>query len=217
MSLYYPTRQPTIAPNIIVRKQRRLPVAGDILVRIGSARGAGRHRGARQISPARRHGRHRRAAGGQAEGRATPAGPPRRQHVRGGRRAGLAPPGAQPSGSAVKSPVAGTLTGYDAATGQATVTPASTNFELQAYIDGVVTEHLPYRGVVIDTPAAVVRGIVGVGGERHGVLQVAVADPAEELMPDQITARYAYAIVLGGGTTTAAKRCAAPWNTTSAR
>jgi hypothetical protein len=36
------------------------------------------------------------------------------------------------------------------------------------------------------------------------VLQVAVADATEELLPDQITARLAYAIVLGGGTTTAA-------------
>lgn len=202
MSLYYPTRQPTIAPNIMVRKQRRLPVAGDILVRIGS-----------RVEP------------DDIVARASIPGTPLTVDVAGP--LGVKPKGGQrllarPVGSTfaagdvlasrrqglarrltVKSPVAGTLTGYDAATGQATVTPASTNFELQAYIDGVVTEHLPYRGVVIDTPAAVVRGIVGVGGERHGVLQVAVADPAEELMPDQISARYAYAIVLGGGTTSA--------------
>jgi hypothetical protein len=56
---------------------------------------------------------------------------------------------------------------------------------------------------VIDTPAAVVRGIVGVGREQHGVLQVAVTDPTEELLPDQITPRFAYGIILGGGTTTA--------------
>jgi hypothetical protein len=202
VSLYYPTRQPTIAPNIMVRKQRRLPVAGDILVRIGS-----------RVEP------------DDIVARAGIPGTPLTVDVAGP--LGVKPKAGQrllarPVGStfaagealasrrqgltkrlSVKSPVGGTLTGYDAATGQATVTPDSTNFELQAYIDGVVTEHLPYRGVVIDTPAAVVRGIVGVGGERHGVLQVAVADPAEELMPDQISARYAYAIVLGGGTTTA--------------
>jgi hypothetical protein len=202
VSVYYPTRQPTIAPNIMVRKQRRLPVAGDILVRIGS-----------RVEP------------DDVVARASIPGTPLTVDVAGP--LGVKPKAAQrllarPTGSTfeagevlasrrqgltkrltVKSPVAGTLTGYDATTGLATVTPASTNFELQAYIDGVVTEHLPYRGVVIDTPAAVVRGIVGVGGERHGVLQVAVADPAEELMPDQISARYAYAIVLGGGTTTA--------------
>ncbi len=42
------------------------------------------------------------------------------------------------------------------------------------------------------------------GGERHGVLQVAVADAAEELLPERVTARLAYSIVLGGGTTSAA-------------
>jgi hypothetical protein len=77
-------------------------------------------------------------------------------------------------------------------------------FELLAGLRGIVTEHIPGRGVVIDTPAAMVRGIVGVGGEQHGVLQVAVAEATEELLPDQISARLSYAIVLGGGTTTAA-------------
>src|SRR4051794_28617464 len=36
MSLYYPTRQPSITPNILVRKERLLPVAGDVLVRTGT-------------------------------------------------------------------------------------------------------------------------------------------------------------------------------------
>jgi hypothetical protein len=57
---------------------------------------------------------------------------------------------------------------------------------------------------MVETPAAVVRGIFGLGGEQHGVLKVAVADETEELLPDQIDARLTYAIVLGGSTTSAA-------------
>ncbi|HUS15547.1 MAG TPA: hypothetical protein VM536_11095 [Chloroflexia bacterium] len=203
MSLYFPTNQPTIAPNIMVRKQRRLPVAGDILVRLGA-----------RVEP------------DDVVARASMPGTPQTVEIAGPlavkpkaatkllskkvgdrvsegevlatRRQGIG------KRTTVKSPVGGTLTAYDAATGLATITPDSTTFELAAHLDGIVTEHIPYRGVVIDTPAAVVRGIAGVGGEQHGVLQVAVTDPTEELLPDQITARLAYAIVLGGGTTTAA-------------
>jgi len=203
VSLYYPTTQPTIAANIMVRKQRRLPVAGNILVRIGA-----------RVEP------------DDVVARATIPGTP--QIVEIATPLGIRPKDggkllAKPVGAlvaagdilatrrqglskrlTVKSPVAGTLTAYDPMSGRATITPDSSTFDLPAYINGVVTEHLPYRGVTIDTPAALVRGIVGVGGEKHGVLQVAVTDAGEELVADQVTARFAYAIVLGGGPTTAA-------------
>src|SRR5829696_700436 len=35
MSLYYPVPQPTIADNILVRRERRLPVPGEVLVKAG--------------------------------------------------------------------------------------------------------------------------------------------------------------------------------------
>ncbi len=203
MSLYYPTPQPAIAPNIMIRKTRRLPVAGDVIVRIGA-----------------------RVAADDIVARATMPGAPQQVPVAGP--LGVKPKAGVrfltvPVGAAVqegdplaqrrqglnkrlivRSPTTGTLTAYDPMSGTATVTPTGTQFELTANIDGVVTEHIPYRGVVIDTPAALVRGIVGVGGEQHGVLQVAVTGPDEELTAEGITARLAYAIVLGGGSITAA-------------
>src|SRR5262245_16525748 len=36
MSLYYPTSDPPISSSVLVRKERRLPVAGEVLVRVGS-------------------------------------------------------------------------------------------------------------------------------------------------------------------------------------
>ena len=203
MNPYYPTGQPTIAPNIMVRKQRRLPVAGDILVRVGT-RVEPEDVVARAVIPgtpqplalAAPLGVRPRAG---ARYLAKPVGSLFEDgEVLASRRQGLG------RRTVVRSPAAGTLTAYDARTGQATFTPTGATFELQAYINGIVTEHIPYRGVVIDTPAALVRGIAGLGGEQHGVLQVAVADANEELVPDQISARLAYSIVLGGGTTTAA-------------
>ncbi|MDQ3927925.1 MAG: hypothetical protein M3328_02130, partial [Chloroflexota bacterium] len=35
MSQYYPIPQPTIATNILVRRERRLPVPGEVVVRAG--------------------------------------------------------------------------------------------------------------------------------------------------------------------------------------
>src|SRR6266536_4877843 len=35
MSFYYPIPQPTIADNILVRRERRLPVPGEVLVHAG--------------------------------------------------------------------------------------------------------------------------------------------------------------------------------------
>ncbi len=35
MSQYYPTPQPTIATNILVRRERRLPIPGEVLMRAG--------------------------------------------------------------------------------------------------------------------------------------------------------------------------------------
>jgi peptidoglycan/LPS O-acetylase OafA/YrhL len=34
--MYYPTPEPPIASGVLVRRERRLPVAGDVLVRVGS-------------------------------------------------------------------------------------------------------------------------------------------------------------------------------------
>jgi hypothetical protein len=202
MSLYYPTPETPIAPSVLVRKERRLPVAGDVLVRVGS-----------RVEP------------DDTVAQALLPDPPitlNLAQLLGTRPKGLTRRLAKPIGAnldegdviisrrrglravPVKSPVAGTLRSYDEATGEAVIQPGGTMFSLPAHIKGLVTEHIPYRGVVIETPAAVVRGILGFGGEQHGVLKVAVSDENEELLPDQIDPRLTYASVLGGSTTTAA-------------
>jgi hypothetical protein len=202
MSLYYPTSDPPIASSVLVRKERRLPVAGEVLVRVGS-----------RVEP--------------DDTVAQALLPDSPITINLARQLGMRPKGltkrlAKPVGSTleadeviasgrrglrtvqVKTPVAGRLQSYDEQTGDAILRPPGTMFTLPAHLKGLVVEHIAYRGVVIETPAAVVRGIVGLGGEQHGVLKVAVTDEAEELQADQIDARLTYAIVLGGATANAA-------------
>ncbi|MGI8586774.1 MAG: hypothetical protein ACR2M0_03685 [Chloroflexia bacterium] len=199
MNLYYPTTQPVIAPNIMVRKRRVLPVQGDVLVGSGA-----------RLDP------------DDVVARANILGTPITVDVAdalGVRPKALKlPPGERVAEGDIlaerrmvlgkrlqaRSPISGTYNGYDPATGLASVTPDAVNLEARAWIRGIVAEEIPYRGVVIETPAALVRGIVGIGGEQHGALQVAVGGPTSELLPDQITAVLSHAVVLGGGTITAA-------------
>ncbi len=202
MSLYYPTPEAPIAASVLVRKERRLPVAGDVLVRVGS-----------RVEP------------DDTVAQALLPDPPitlNLAQLLGTRPKGLTKRLAKPIGAnldagdviisrrqglrsqQVKSPVAGTLRSYDESTGEAIIQPGGTMFRLPAHLRGLITEQIPYRGVFIETPAAVVRGILGIGGEQHGVLKVAVSDENEELLPDQIDPRLTYAVVLGGSTTTAA-------------
>lgn len=102
------------------------------------------------------------------------------------------------------SPVSGVLAGVDEATGYITIAPDPVRYELLANVPGVVMEIMPYEGVRIETPAAQVYGIFGIGTSQYGVLQLMVTDPAEPITPDKINARFAYAIIIGGSTISAA-------------
>jgi hypothetical protein len=103
-----------------------------------------------------------------------------------------------------RSPVGGTFSGYDPATGLAMITTPAEPITLHAHLKGIVTDLIPYHGAVIETPATLVRGIFGVGGEQHGVLKVVTVGNDEPVTPSIIDARVTYAIVLGGGAVTAA-------------
>jgi hypothetical protein len=102
------------------------------------------------------------------------------------------------SGKKCLSPVSGMLADVDDATGYIIIIPDPVRYELLANVPGVVTEVMPYEGVQIDTPAAQVYGIFGIGTSQYGVLQLMVTDPSEPITPNKIDARFAYAIVIGG-------------------
>lgn len=102
-----------------------------------------------------------------------------------------------------RAPVSGTFTGYDPATGMGQITTPAEPVSVQAHIKGIVTDLIPYYGAVIESPATLIRGIFGVGGEQHGVLKVTVTGNDDPLTPEAVDARVAYAIVLGGAEVTA--------------
>lgn len=195
MNPYYPIPQPTIATNILLRRDRRLPVPGEVLVRAGM-----------RVEP------------GDVVAQSTLASEPvsvdiaadldltaqataRRLLVSPGAQVEMGGLLAQRSGSgsrASRSPVAGTFTSYDAATGIGLITTPAEPVSVRAHLKGIVTDLIPYYGAIVETPANLVRGIFGLGNEQHGVLKVAVTAEDEPILKEGLDARVAYSIVLGG-------------------
>ena len=105
--------------------------------------------------------------------------------------------------SEAKSSMSGTLEGVSTITGMATLRGAPIPVEVKAYIRGRVIEVIPAEGVVVETWGAFIQGIFGIGGEHHGEIKIACADPAMPLTEDLIDGRFAGKIVVGGELVTA--------------
>jgi hypothetical protein len=78
------------------------------------------------------------------------------------------------------------------------VEPASSLFELRAYIYGQVKALRPDYGVLIETTGALIQGLWGIGGETFGVLKMLVDDPAQAVEPEAVDAGCHGAIIVGG-------------------
>lgn len=89
--------------------------------------------------------------------------------------------------SRVVAPHAGTVEFISAVTGNLGLRRAPTPLELKAFISGEVLEVLPEQGAVLEAKGAFVQGIFGVGGEAVGEIALAVESPDEvlESLPEQ--------------------------------
>lgn len=104
--------------------------------------------------------------------------------------------------STLEAPIDGTIDIISPITGQVTMRGPAIPIEIDAYVPGKVIEVIDREGVVIETRAALIQGIFGIGGERQGVLKMAVKDPAEVLTADAVTADMKGCIIVGGSLAT---------------
>jgi len=102
----------------------------------------------------------------------------------------------------VNSPADGVIEGISDITGQVVVREPPTPIEIQAYIPGAVSEVHQDTGLTIETRAALIQGIFGIGGERHGVLETVVDSPDEELTSEKIKPEHKGRILVGGSLVT---------------
>jgi hypothetical protein len=106
--------------------------------------------------------------------------------------------------SVVKSPIAGKVESISHVTGQVLLREPSIPVEVDAYVDGKVVEVRPAEGVVVETHGALIQGIFGIGGETFGTIEMAVSSPEEILDAGAISPQHAGKILIGGAMVTAA-------------
>jgi hypothetical protein len=103
----------------------------------------------------------------------------------------------------VPSPVDGTVDNISEITGVVTLRRPAVPVSIPAYISGKIVEVLPREGVIIETPAALVQGIFGVGGEAQGQLEMVAKDNTEVLSANLIKPEHKGKILVGGSLVTA--------------
>ena len=100
--------------------------------------------------------------------------------------------------SSVESPVNGTIESISQSTGRVVVREAPIPVEVDAYVSGVVDDVVENEGIVLKSNAAFIQGIFGIAGEKRGDLLVVSSGPGDELTAEQITADMKGKILIGG-------------------
>lgn len=96
------------------------------------------------------------------------------------------------------SKVDGTIESVSDVTGQVIVRGHPIPVEVDAFVNGKVVEVVENEGVVVETTAAFLQGIFGIGGEARGPIKMAVSHYDEDLSPDRITPGDAGKVLIGG-------------------
>jgi hypothetical protein len=106
--------------------------------------------------------------------------------------------------SVATSPITGSVESVSSVTGQVLLREPPVPVEVDAYVDGEVVEVRPREGVVVETHATFVQGIFGIGGEAFGTLEMVAASPDEPLDASSLSPAHEGKIVVGGSLVTSA-------------
>ena len=192
----------TVTRAATVRKTRRLPLPGTVLVKVGDVVKAG-DVVARTELPGRVHLLNLANALGAL---ADEIEPKLEVPVGGAIREGA--PIARSTSlfglpkNVVASPIPGTLESVSAITGMAILREPPVPVEVTAYVDGTVVEIIPDEGVVIEAKAALVQGIFGLAGEKHATIAVACTERDMLLTAECIGPEHKGLILIGGARVT---------------
>ena len=100
--------------------------------------------------------------------------------------------------SDVKSPIDGTIESISDVTGQIVLRDAPIPVEVDAYMTGIVKDVIPDEGVIVESDAAFIQGIFGIGGESRGDMEILVNNREQELTSDLLNESHKGKIVVGG-------------------
>jgi hypothetical protein len=101
------------------------------------------------------------------------------------------------------APVSGTIESISEVTGQVMMRAAPIPVELTAFFDGTIVEIVKDEGVVVETEACFIQGIFGIGGETVGTLVSVAKTPDDVLEEKLIEDKHKGKIIFGGSLVTA--------------
>lgn len=188
----------TVSPSVLVRKVRRLPIKGDVLVSVGEQVSADT-----VVAHALRPG---------------PIRPVRVAETLGIESHEIERYLTKKVGDAVaegevvaeskslfglittqcRSPYSGTVEFISPLTGHLAVRGAPSPLEVSAYVKGRVAEVIAEEGVTVETEGAMVQGIFGVGGERVGEIIALAQRPDQVVEEEHVSDALAGKVVIGG-------------------
>ncbi|HIH88356.1 TPA: hypothetical protein HA344_03995 [Candidatus Bathyarchaeota archaeon] len=189
--------------DVTIRKTRRLPAPGEVLVKLGDtvredtpiARGRVRNTNIVEIRVDQKLGVDPYNLRGymlKKEGDAV-----KKDEVIALRRSFFGS-----STKVCRSPLDGTLEAFFESSGKVLIRGEPLPIEVKAHIPGRVTELFPLEGATIDCKGSITRGAIGFGGETRGKLEVLAETPDEVLTDALITKAHAGKVIAGGATAT---------------
>ena len=100
--------------------------------------------------------------------------------------------------SELRSPVSGQVESISDVTGQIVMREEPLPVEVDAYVSGTISDIIMDEGVVIESDAAYVQGIFGIGGEARGDLEIISISREDELRIEDINESHSDKIIVGG-------------------
>jgi hypothetical protein len=100
--------------------------------------------------------------------------------------------------SRVTSPITGTIDFISEATGNIGIRHLPTPVEVTAYLRGLVVEVLPEEGAVVATRGVFVQGIFGLSGERHGQIALLANSPDEVVSDTKVSDEHRGKVLIAG-------------------
>lgn len=104
--------------------------------------------------------------------------------------------------SQARSPIDGTIEAVSDVTGQVILREPPIPVEVKAYTDGTVTETISTEGVTVETYGTYIQGIFGVGGETVGDLVIVAEAARDALTVERILPEHRDNILVGGSLVT---------------
>ena len=104
--------------------------------------------------------------------------------------------------SQARSPIDGTIEAVSDVTGQVILREPPIPVEVKAYTDGTVIESVPTEGVTVETYGTYIQGIFGVGSETVGDLVIVAETSRDALTVERILPEHRDNILVGGSLVT---------------